>query len=80
MVPLMYTATNPPRLNGIGFFLALNALNFAEADRPFNRLSEQRLAEMYFAIGIQCYYSFSYGSTIPMVRKQSPIIAENFPS
>ena len=62
-----HTASNPTQLHGMGFFLALNALNFAEADRPFNRLSGKQLAEMYFATGLQCHVSIPYGASVPMV-------------
>lgn len=65
---LTHTASNPTQLHGMGFFLALNALNFAEADRPFNRLSGKQLAEMYFATGLQCHVSIPYGASVPMVR------------
>ena len=51
----------------MGFYLGLNALNFAEADRPFHRLSQQELAEMFFTLGLQCHFSIPYGSSLPMV-------------
>lgn len=53
----------------MGFFLSLNALNFAEADHPFNRLGGRQLAEMYFALGLQCHLSIPYASSLPMVRR-----------
>ena len=53
----------------MGFYLGLNALNFAEADRPFHRLSQQELAEMFFTLGLQCHFSIPYGSTFPMVSE-----------
>lgn len=55
----------------MGFYLALNALNFAEADRPFHRLSQQELAEMFFTLGLQCHFSVPYGSSLPMVSSCS---------
>lgn len=51
----------------MGFFLALNALNFAEADRPFQRLGQLQVGEMYFALGLQCHNSIPYAATLPMV-------------
>lgn len=51
----------------MGFYLGLNALNFAEADRPFRRLTQQELAEIYFTLGLQCHFSIPYVSTFPMV-------------
>ena len=52
----------------MGFFLALNSLNFAEAARPFKLLSDQKLAEMFFSLGLQCKFSFRpYGYYLPMV-------------
>lgn len=60
----------------MGYFLALNALNFAEADRPFNRLGEDQLAEMYFAMGLQCHYSMPYGSSLPMVSHSFTFMQE----
>ena len=61
--------TGGANLHGMGFYLALNALNFAEADRPFRKLcNEQQLSEMFFSLGLQCHFSLPYGSTLPMVR------------
>lgn len=62
-----HTASNSTQLKGMGSFLALNALNFAEADRPFNRLSEHQLAEMYFTLALQCHCTIPYVSSLPMV-------------
>ena len=60
--------TGGANLHGMGFYLALNALNFAEADRPFRKLcNEQQLSEMFFSLGLQCHFSLPYGSTLPMV-------------
>ena len=60
--------TGGANLHGTGFYLALNALNFAEADRPFRKLcNEQQLSEMFFSLGLQCHFSLPYGSTLPMV-------------
>ena len=71
---MMYTyfplaATGATHLHGMGFYLGLNALNFAEADRPFHRLTQQELAEMFFTLGLQCHFSIPYGSTFPMVSE-----------
>ena len=63
-------ASHSSQLLGMGCFLGLNALNFAEADRPFNRLSDQQVAEMYFAMSLQCHYSMPYVSSLPMVSLQ----------
>lgn len=54
----------------MGFYLGLNALNFAEADRPFNRLSTKQLADMYFTMGLQCCYSLPFGASLPMVKQK----------
>ena len=54
---LMSTVDGGLNLHGRGFYLALNALNFAEADRPFHHLSEQQLSEMFFMLGLQCFFS-----------------------
>ena len=64
----LYTAIGAAHLHGMGFYLALNALNFAEADRPFGKLSRQQLAKMFFTLGLQCHFSIPYGSGLPMVR------------
>jgi hypothetical protein len=53
----------------MGFYLGLNAVNFAEADRPFHRLTQQELAEMFFTLGLQCHFSIPYGSSFPMVSE-----------
>ena len=65
---LLPLGTGGANLHGMGFYLALNALNFAEADRPFRKLcNEQQLSEMFFSLGLQCHFSLPYGSTLPMV-------------
>ena len=71
---MMYTlfplvATGATHLYGMGFYLGLNAVNFAEADRPFHRLTHQELAEMFFTLGLQCHFSIPYGSSFPMVSE-----------
>ena len=53
---------------GMNFFLGLNALNFAEADAPFGRLSKTKRAEMYFTMGLCCHSTFPYVSSLPKVR------------
>ena len=42
------------------FYLGLNALNFAEADRPFGNLSLQQFSELYFTQGLQSHLSITY--------------------
>ena len=60
----------------MGFFLALNSLNFAEAARPFKLLSDQKLAEMFFSLGLQCKFSFRpYGYYLPMVGTTGTLLA-----
>lgn len=39
----------------------MNALNFAEADRPFGDLSLHEFTEMYFSQGLQSQLSLPYG-------------------
>ena len=48
-------ASNPCHLRGVNFYLALNALNFAESARPFGGLTVQQFAELYFSLGLQCH-------------------------
>ncbi len=60
-------ATGSTHPNGMGFYLGLSALNFAEADRPVRLLTKQQLSEMYFTLGLQCHFSIPYGATLPMV-------------
>ena len=64
---MAFPGPSTSQLRGMGFYLGLNALNFAEADRPFQRLSEQQMAEMYFTMGLQCHYSIPLASSAPMV-------------
>ena len=70
LLSFLSAASHSSQLLGMGCFLGLNALNFAEADRPFNRLSDQQVAEMYFAMSLQCHYSMPYVSSLPMVSLQ----------
>ena len=67
--PLSFIISAPNRshMHGMNFFLGLNALNFAEADRPFNRLNQSKRAEMYFTMGLCSHYTFPYSSSLPMV-------------
>ena len=55
------SATNSSHSRTVEFYLGLNALNFAETDRPFGNLSLQQFAEMYFAQGLQSHLSIPYG-------------------
>jgi len=56
-------STGGINLHGTGFYLALNALNFAEAARPYRSLSDRKLSEMFFSLGLQCHFSLPHGST-----------------
>jgi len=62
-----HIGTGGINLHGTGFYLALNALNFAEAARPYRSLSDRKLSEMFFSLGLQCHFSLPHGSTPLMV-------------
>ena len=62
----------------MGLYLSLNALNFAEADRPHKRLPGQIVSEMYFSLALQSSVSIPYLSSLAMVR-YPPFSLELFP-
>ena len=54
-------------LNGLGLYLAVSALNHAEADRPKKRLPGPVVSEIYFSLGLQSSLSLPYFSSLAMV-------------
>lgn len=54
-------------LKGMGLYLSLSALNFAETDRPQRRLPGPVVSEMYFSLGLQSSVSVPYLSSLAMV-------------
>lgn len=62
-----FSASGSTHPNGMGFYLGLSALNFAEADKPTRLLTKQQLSEMYFTLVLQCHFSIPYGAVVPMV-------------
>jgi hypothetical protein len=57
---------NDSHLKGLGLYLSLNALNYAEADRPKKRLPGPVISEIYFSLGLQASTSLPYLSSLAM--------------
>ena len=67
--PLPYVAPGAgSHLKGLGLYLSLSALNFAETDRPMKRLPGPIVSEMYFSLSLQSSVSIPYLSSFAMVR------------
>ena len=54
-------------LSGLGLYLAVNALNFAEADRPKKRLPGPVVSEIYCSLGLQSSLSLPHLSSLALV-------------
>lgn len=55
------------RLKGLGLYLSLSALNFAETCRPQKQLPGAIISEMYFCLALQTSLSLPYLSSYAMV-------------
>ncbi|CAI8017124.1 Sterol regulatory element-binding protein 1 [Geodia barretti] len=53
-------------LSGLGLYLAVNALNFAEADRPKKRLPGPVVSEIYCSLGLQSSLSLPHLSSLAL--------------
>lgn len=59
---------NGSHLKGMGLYLSISALNFAEISRPRKQLPGPIISEMYFTLGLQSSLSLPYLSSYAMVR------------
>ncbi|CAI8050919.1 Sterol regulatory element-binding protein 2 [Geodia barretti] len=57
-------------LSGLGLYLAVNALNFAEADRPKKRLPGPVVSEIYCSLGLQSSLSLPHLSSLALLHAQ----------
>lgn len=55
------------QLKGLGLYLSLSALNFAETGRPQKQLPGPIISEMYFSLALQTSLSLPYLSSYAMV-------------
>ena len=54
-------------LKGLGLYLSLSAINYAETSRPQKQLPGPIISEMYFSLALQTSLSLPYLSSYAMV-------------
>ena len=71
------TAYEGMKMHGIGFYLGLSALNFAEVEP--GQFSKEKWAEMMFAMAVQCQFSCACVASlfaVSQMKELEPLVAE----